>query len=88
MSALAKFSAANRRGLIEASGMGLWTSGRMEFSAANRRGLIEAIYRIASSESSRTFSAANRRGLIEAWLSLSFRWMLFDIFRGESPRPH
>ena len=60
------FSAAERRGLIEAANAARVHRLGPQFSAAERRGLIEASPYQFSALSTYTFSAAERRGLIEA----------------------
>ena len=62
-----KFSAAIRRGLIEAIDCSCGSPLDTGFSAAIRRGLIEAMARMPACAIRRiVFSAAIRRGLIEA----------------------
>ncbi len=61
------YSAASRRGLIEAKNLQLLHIGPLSYSAASRRGLIEADTDVHELDfTMEMYSAASRRGLIEA----------------------
>jgi len=82
------FSAAIRRGLIEAQ-LTLFTDHPFyRFSAAIRRGLIEAVVPCQDRLHLLLFSAAIRRGLIEAANNCGDMTSKAQVFRGDSPRPH
>ena len=79
------FSAAIRRGLIEATRLVVWPLPHgfpRRFAAASLKRTICGFDRLNA-----TFSAAIRRGLIEA-MSTVDRRDHDGVFRGDSPRPH
>ena len=82
------YSAAIRRGLIEAGGGGKMTSYTPMYSAAIRRGLIEAtirdkpVYLVCSIP--RRFAAAS----LKPGKGQTMNNKKLGVFRGDSPRPH
>ena len=82
------FSAASRRGLIEASVPRLPQTRRAGFPRRVAAASLKRFPRTPTSPTPGAFSAASRRGLIEAGELLDANDDIAAVFRGESPRPH
>ena len=86
---IARFSAGNTRGLIEAAVRGSHYGTGMCFPRGiPAASLKQALCQVSIEHGYRTFSAGNTRGLIEANRVRSSHPACSTVFRGEYPRPH